>query len=62
VAFVTFMTFVILCALCDQVVFRRSVVLQSMLKSLHREGAKRAEKTLPSRLFSVSSVLSVAPW
>jgi len=33
-----------------------------MLKRLHRQDAKIARKNLLSRLFSVSSVLSVAPW
>jgi len=39
-----------------------SVVRQSMLKSLHRQGAKNAKANLPVTLFSVISVLSVAPW
>ena len=42
------MTFVPLVFLCAQVVFRRSAVLQSMLKSLHRQGAKTAKQN-PAR-------------
>jgi len=39
-----------------------SVVLQGILKSLHRQDTKTAKNSLPLRLFSVSSVFSVTPW
>jgi hypothetical protein len=40
----------------------RSGFFKASLKSCHRQDAKNAKNGLPIRLFSVISVLSVAPW
>ena len=60
-----FVTFVPLVFLRVQVVFRRSCSsrrIQGIRKSFHRQGAKTANNSLPSRLFSVVPVPSVSPW
>jgi len=59
-----FVTFVPLVFLRVQVVLRCvrcSRLIQGIVKAFHRQDAKSAKRTLPVRLFSVSSVPSVSP-